>query len=348
MTTLPIQPLPAVLSAEQCSEHERVSALAARTKLTQAQRRSIEADAVDLVRQVRARAQPTLMESFLGEYGLSTAEGIALMTLAEAMLRVPDIPTTDALLADKVTGADWASHAGQSSSTLVNASTWALNLTQHLLADHEAGAHALVKRLGEPVVRRAMTQAMRELGRQFVLGRDIGEAVDKAAELEADGYAYSYDMLGEAARTRADAQRYTLSYASAIAAIARRNQGSIGANPGISVKLSALCPRYETLQHERALSRAVNRAGELALAAKLATSASTSTPRNQSGWSCRFTSSKRLLRRPQLAGWDGFGVVVQAYGRRALQPSSGCTRSPRSWTAASWSGWSRAPTGTPR
>ena len=146
------------------------------------------------------------MQGFLAEYGLSSREGVALMCLAEALLRVPDTETIDALIEDKIGASDWAAHLGQSSSPLVNASTWALLLTGKVLGEAEEGLvgalHGAIRRLGEPVIRAAVAQAMRELGHQFVLGRDMGEAKTRAAEQEAQGYSFSYDMLGEAAPHR--------------------------------------------------------------------------------------------------------------------------------------------------
>ena len=164
------------------------------------------------------------MESLLKEYPISSAEGLALMRLAEALLRVPDAETMDALIEDKIAPSDWGRHLGRSASSLVNASTWALMLTGKVLEDREPGVvghlRAAVKRLGEPVIRTAVARAMKEMGRQFVLGETIEAAMKRATELEARGYTYSYDMLGEAARTEADARRYHLAYSKAITAIA--------------------------------------------------------------------------------------------------------------------------------
>ncbi len=182
--------------------------------------------AAKIVRKVRTDARPGLMETFLAEYGLSTEEGIALMCLAEALLRVPDADTIDALIEDKIAPSDWGKHLGHSSSSLVNASTWALLLTGHVLDERGTGVtkalRGALKRLGEPVIRRAVGEAMRRLGRQFVLGETIDGAMNRAAGMEAKGYTYSYDMLGEAARTYADAARYRKAYEDAIAAIAKR------------------------------------------------------------------------------------------------------------------------------
>ena len=226
--------------------------------LDSAARARIVAAGADLVARIRASAKPGLMEVFLAEYGLSTDEGIALMCLAEALLRVPDADTMDALIEDKIAPSDWGRHLGKSASSLVNASTWALMLTGKVLDDREPGVvghlRAAVKRLGEPVIRTAVARAMKEMGRNFVLGETIDLAMKRAEELEQKGYTYSYDMLGEAARTEGDARRYHLSYSKAITAIARAaTHGDIRSNPGISVKLSALHPRYEVAKRSRVM-----------------------------------------------------------------------------------------------
>ncbi len=183
-----------------------VRRLIAESGLDAAARARITAAGADLVRQIRTSTKPGLMEVFLAEYGLSTDEGIALMCLAEALLRVPDAETMDALIEDKIAPSDWGRHLGKSASSLVNASTWALMLTGKVLDDREPGVvghlRAAVKRLGEPVIRTAVGRAMKEMGRQFVLGETIEAAMKRARELEAQGYTYSYDMLGEAATHR--------------------------------------------------------------------------------------------------------------------------------------------------
>ncbi len=311
----------AVRSAYTADEATIVRALIAAADLTVDGRRQISAVAADLVRAVRSSSDPTMMESFLAEYGLSTKEGIALMCLAEALLRVPDAETIDALISDKITPADWGKHLGQSSSSLVNASTWALMLTGRVLTVEDeslTGAlHGLVRRLGEPVVRNAVGQVMKEMGRQFVLGRSITEAVARARALEAKGYAYSYDMLGEAARTEADARRYHLAYCDAITALATRCTGDIRANPGISVKLSALHARYEFGQRDRVMSELVARARSLALLAKSANMGFNIDAEEADRLDLSLDVIEAALEDPALAGWDGFGVVVQAFGPRA-------------------------------
>ncbi|MBA4353048.1 MAG: bifunctional proline dehydrogenase/L-glutamate gamma-semialdehyde dehydrogenase, partial [Rhodobacter sp.] len=285
-------------------------------------RARITAAGADLVARIRASVKPGLMEVFLAEYGLSTEEGVALMCLAEALLRVPDAETMDALIEDKIAPSDWGRHLGKSASSLVNASTWALMLTGKVLEDREPGVvghlRAAVKRLGEPVIRRAVAQAMKEMGRQFVLGETIEAAMKRASELEAKGYTYSYDMLGEAARTEADARRYHLSYSKAITAIAAAAKGAdIRANPGISVKLSALHPRYEVAKRARVMAELVPRVRALAGLAKAAGLGFNIDAEEADRLALSLEVIEAVLSDPSLAGWDGFGVVVQAYGRRA-------------------------------
>ena len=290
--------------------------------LTRTDRESIAARAVELVRTTRARAGSSIMQGFLAEYGLSTREGVALMCLAEALLRVPDTETIDALIEDKIGASDWAGHLGHSSSPLVNASTWALLLTGKVLGEAEQGLagalHEAIKRLGEPVIRAAVAQAMRELGHQFVLGRDMREARQRAAAMEANGYSFSYDMLGEAARTEADARRYHLAYSDSITALADVGRGaSIRDRPGVSVKLSALHARYEFGQRDRVMTELVARLRSLALLAQSAGIGLNVDAEEADRLDLSLDVIEAVLADPALAGWDGFGVVVQAYGKRA-------------------------------
>ena len=285
-------------------------------------RETITAQGAELVRRIRNASRPGLMEVFLAEYGLSTDEGIALMCLAEALLRVPDAETMDALIEDKIAPSDWGRHLGHSASSLVNASTWALMLTGKVLDDREPGVvghlRAAMKRLGEPVIRTAVSRAMKEMGRQFVLGETIEKAMDRAEELEAKGYSYSYDMLGEAARTEADARRYHLSYSKAITAIASAAKGNdIRSNPGISVKLSALHPRYEVAKRTRVMEELVPRVRALAGLARAAGLGFNIDAEEADRLALSLEVIEAVLSDPALKGWDGFGVVVQAYGRRA-------------------------------
>ena len=225
-------------------------------------RAAIVHEATRLVEEIRAADSPSLMDVFLAEYGLSTEEGVALMCLAEALLRVPDASTIDALIEDKIAPSEWSSHIGHSSSPLVNASSWGLMITGKGLRDPEPGVagalRGMLKRLGEPVIRKAVSAAMRQMGQQFVLGETIQAAMARAAKTEARGFTYSYDMLGEAALTARDAARYATAYRDAITAIsAAAHHDQIAENPGISVKLSALHPRYEVAQSERVMAELV-------------------------------------------------------------------------------------------
>src|SRR5690242_6690857 len=237
----------------------------------------IAARARDLVQKVRAARQQGGLDAFLHEYELSSREGVVLMCLAEALLRIPDAETASLLIKDKLADADWRNHLGESESLFVNASTWALMLTGRVIGLDQEGQdlagvlRRLVARSGEPVIRQAVTQAMRILGRQFVMGRTIDEALERARANEKRGYRYSYDMLGESARTMKDAERYDRSYRAAIAAIGRAaaGRGPIE-GPGISVKLSALHPRYEFAQSRRVMDELVPRLLGLARLAKAA------------------------------------------------------------------------------
>ncbi|WP_420584637.1 bifunctional proline dehydrogenase/L-glutamate gamma-semialdehyde dehydrogenase PutA [Ruegeria sp.] len=303
-------------------QSEVLDQLIAHAKLTETDRSAICAGAAQLVRDIRSSTSPGMMEVFLAEYGLSTDEGVALMCLAEALLRVPDAETIDALIEDKIAPSDWGKHLGQSSSSLVNASTWALMLTGKVLDEGKtspvSALRGAIKRLGEPVIRTAVGRAMKEMGRQFVLGETIHSAMDRASGMEVKGYTYSYDMLGEAARTEADAARYHLSYSRAIAAIADTcTHDDIRANPGISVKLSALHPRYELAQEQRVMDELVPRLRALCLLAKAAGMGLNVDAEEADRLSLSLQVIEEVMAEPALAGWDGFGIVVQAYGPRA-------------------------------
>lgn len=266
------------------------------------------------------------VEDFLAEYGLSTAEGITLMCLAEALLRVPDSETAIALIRDKLSRNDWEQHLGKGENLFVNASTWGLMLSGkvlHLDTPENPGdlVRRLVARLGEPVIRGALQQAMRLMGRQFVMGRTIDEALDRARAFEKKGYHYSYDMLGEGARTHEDAARYADAYRMAITAIgkaAAKRGTSPFDRPGISVKLSALYPRYEWPHRHEAVPALAATLLDLAQRAKeygigLCVDAEEATRLDMS-----LDIIETVFSDPSLAGWDGFGLAVQAYQKRAL------------------------------
>jgi RHH-type proline utilization regulon transcriptional repressor/proline dehydrogenase/delta 1-pyrroline-5-carboxylate dehydrogenase len=302
-------------------EGEVLQRLVTVAALGDADRAAISSRAADLVRAVRGSSDPRLMEVFLSAYGLSTKEGVALMCLAEALLRVPDTETMDELIRDKIAPQDWSAHSGGSASIFVNASTWALMLTGRVLDEGEGAIErtlrGMVRRLGEPVIRTAVAAAMREMGEQFVLGRNIAEAVKRGSPLIKKGYLYSYDMLGEAARTEADAKRYFLAYRDAISTLdAGTNGPDIRFNPGISIKLSALHPRYEEMQRDAMLPVMSERLLQLALAARHARMGLNIDAEEADRLDLSLDVIERVLADSELAGWNGFGVVVQAYSPR--------------------------------
>ncbi|RJL19228.1 bifunctional proline dehydrogenase/L-glutamate gamma-semialdehyde dehydrogenase PutA [Paracoccus siganidrum] len=286
-------------------------------------RAAIAAAGADLVRAVRGGARPGLMEVFLAEYGLSTEEGVALMCLAEALLRVPDAATMDELIEDKIAPSEWGQHLGHSASPLVNASTWALMLTGKVLRGDETPGIAghlrnAVRRLGEPVIRSAVHRAMREMGQQFVLGETMQAAIRRGRDRVAKGFTYSYDMLGEAARTASDAADYLAAYEGAIAALAAgRGEGDLRDRPGVSIKLSALHPRYEASQHDRVMAELAPVVLQLCRLAARAGMGLNIDAEEQDRLDLSLDVIQAVLSDPSLAGWDGFGVVVQAYGKRA-------------------------------
>jgi RHH-type transcriptional regulator, proline utilization regulon repressor / proline dehydrogenase / delta 1-pyrroline-5-carboxylate dehydrogenase len=284
--------------------------------------------AAEFVEIARANAERSgLIDKFLQEYGLSTVEGVTLMRLAEALLRTPDAATANALIEDKIEAGDWAVHKGKSPFPLVNFSTRALMLTAAWLDDIEAkdplrrmaaATKDALDRLGEPVIRASVAQAMRIMGEHFVLGQTIDEAMRRARRYAKKGYVFSFDMLGEAAHTQADAQKYFTDYENAITSIAEHStHESAAENPGISVKLSALHPRYEYGKKERVLKELGDRVRTLALAAKSANMSFNIDAEECDRLDLSLDIVEMLMRDPAFAGWQGFGVVIQAYQRRA-------------------------------
>ncbi len=280
--------------------------------------------AAKLVEQIRAkRLSKGGLDAFLYEYDLSSEEGIALMCLAEALLRIPDSDTVDALLKDKITQADWASHLGQSHSFFVNASTWGLVLTGKLLQSEQTSGlgnvlRRFVGRSSAPIIRKAVKQAMQVLGRQFVMGQGIDEALKRAETYEAKGYRFSYDMLGEAARTEKDAERYFQAYQTAIIAIGKAALGkSLNDAPGISVKLSALHPRYEFAKKEVVVPFLIKQLKTLALAAQANNMTLTVDAEEADRLDISLDIIAAVFCDPDLAHWEGFGLAVQAYQKRA-------------------------------
>ena len=286
----------------------------------------IQALATDLVKKIRAdRLKRGGLDAFLIQYDLSTQEGIALMCLAEALLRIPDNATRDKLIKDKITTANWAVHAGQSPSLFVNAATWGLMLTGHVLkSEVEASSLYLtlkrfIERSSEPVIRAAILSMMRILGKQFVMGRTIEEALARAEELQTQGYRFSYDMLGEAAYTMKDAERYLNSYVEAIQKIGKASQGvGVIRGPSISIKLSALYPRYEFSQRDDVLKYLVPRVLNLAENAKQFDIALTIDAEETNRLDLSLDIMERVFTSPTLKDWQGAGLAVQAYQKRAF------------------------------
>ena len=281
----------------------------------------------------RARTHASGVDALMQEFSLSSTEGVALMCLAEALLRIPDKATADSLIADKLAGRDWERHLHRSPSLFVNAAAWGLLISGGLVAqrtqatepssgthnDNQLGdaLHRLVVRAGEPVIRKGMQLAMHLLGKQFVAGRTIAEALDAAREREARGYRHSYDMLGEAALTADDATRYTRAYEAAIHAIGCAAQGrSIVEEPGISIKLSALHPRYSRAQRERVLRELLPRLKHLALLAKHYGIGLSIDAEEADRLELSLDLIEALVSDPSLDDYDGLGVVVQAYQKR--------------------------------
>lgn len=310
-----------IRAAHLADETALLADLQNQASFTDAKKDAATHRATALVTKIRNEGDSGMMEVFMAEYGLSTNEGIALMCLAEALLRVPDSETVDALIEDKIAPSDWGSHLGKSSSSLVNASTWALMLTGKVLHDEEPGIAATLKsavrRLGEPVIRTAVSRAMKELGAQFVLGETIKEAVSRGKSKAREGFTFSYDMLGEAALSANDAEKFYDSYADAIKQIAEHcKSDDIRENPGISIKLSALHPRYELGQSERVMRELVISTKRLAHMARKANMGLNIDAEEADRLDISLDVIEAVLRDPDLAGWDGFGVVVQAFGKR--------------------------------
>ncbi len=287
----------------------------------------VQNTATELVRGVRRRsAQEGGLDAFMQQYDLSSKEGVLLMCIAEALLRIPDAATADRLIADKLTSARWEEHLGASDSLFVNASTWGLMLSGQMLSLEASDTlnparllGKLASRAGEPVVRTAMRQAMRIIGHQFVMGRTIDEALRRSRDGDNESYRYSFDMLGEAALTTDDAARYYDAYLDAIRRIgASAEEGAdIAAVPSISVKLSALHPRYEHFHRERVRAELVPRVVELAVAARDAGIAITIDAEESQRLEISLDVISAAFRAPVLRDYEGFGLAVQAYQRRA-------------------------------
>lgn len=317
----------AINHAYRADELCLITELCNKAELSAQQLLSIKEKATQLVQLVRSeRKKSTGIDSFLTEYALSSDEGIALMCLAEALLRVPDNATIDSLIKDKLAGGNWESHRGQSDSFFVNATTWALMLTGKVLTPEKAESTLskslmkLVNRSSEAVIRTAVDKAMRIMSKQFVMGRTINEALNRAKKKEKIGYRYSYDMLGEAALTSVDAERYFEAYKNAIESIGKQSDKHLNVyqKPGISIKLSALHPRYNESQHSRVMAELPTKLLALARLAKEYDIALTVDAEESERLELSMDVMEKVFRDDTLNGWDGFGLAVQSYQKRAF------------------------------
>jgi RHH-type proline utilization regulon transcriptional repressor/proline dehydrogenase/delta 1-pyrroline-5-carboxylate dehydrogenase len=295
-------------------EAEVLAPLLKHAALNSESRRRVENRALGMLAELRNAQASGWVNQFLQEYRLNTSEGIALLSLAEAFLRVPDPETADQLIADKLGDANWRAHAGKSDSTLVNSATWGLVIGRALVSDSEQASalKRLIARAGEPFVRQGVGAAMRMMGQIFVMGRTIEEAIARMKKRENKGFTASFDMLGEAARTFPDAERYYRSYQDAIKAVGKVAE----AGHSISVKLSALHPRYEVAQYDRCISSLTGQVEALAGLAKQCGIAVTIDAEESERLEMSLDIIEKVAGLPSLKGWDGLGMAVQAYGKR--------------------------------
>ena len=324
---LAASPLRAAITAlTRADEPALLPGLLAQAALDGAQADAAQALALRLARGVRERGRDGgragLVQQLLQEFSLSSGEGVALMCLAEALLRIPDAATRDALIRDKVGDADWQRHLGHSPSLFVNAAAWGLVLTGKLTStsSEKSLSSALTRVIGkggEPLIRQGVHRAMKLMGEQFVTGQNISEALANSRKYEAQGFRYSYDMLGEAAATEADAQRYLRDYEQAIHAIGAASAGrGIFEGPGISIKLSALHPRYSRAQYDRVMQELLPRVLHLAELAKQYDIGMNIDAEEADRLELSLDLMEALCAAPSLKGWSGIGFVVQAYQKR--------------------------------
>ncbi|MEO8123183.1 MAG: bifunctional proline dehydrogenase/L-glutamate gamma-semialdehyde dehydrogenase PutA, partial [Burkholderiales bacterium] len=316
----------AISAATRRPEPELLPALVEQATLTPAQTIEVEALALRIAAGVRERARASgragLVQSLLQEFALSSQEGVALMCLAEALLRIPDVATRNALIRDKIGTSNWQAHLGRSPSLFVNAATWGLLVTGKLVATHSdtglsTALRKVVSRGGEPLIRKGVDMAMRLMGEQFVTGETIREALANARAREAEGFRYSYDMLGEAALTARDAQAYLAAYEHAIHAIGRAAAGKgVIEGPGISIKLSALHPRYSRAKVRRVMAELYPRLFQLAQLALQYDIGLNIDAEEADRLELSLDLLERLCFEPALAGWNGIGFVIQAYQKR--------------------------------
>ncbi len=316
----------AITSAYRRPEPEALAMLLEQARLPKAQAEATNKLAMGIAEKLRnqksAGGRQGLVQGLLQEFSLSSQEGVALMCLAEALLRIPDKATRDALIRDKISNGNWSQHLGNSPSMFVNAASWGLLITGKLVATHnEAGLATSLNRLigkgGEPLIRKGVDMSMRLMGEQFVTGETIAEALANATNMESKGFRYSYDMLGEAALTDADAKRYLASYEQAIHAIGKASHGrGIYEGPGISIKLSALHPRYSRAQYERVMDELYPILLSLTQLAKQYDIGLNIDAEEADRLELSLDLLERLCFDPSLAGWNGIGFVIQAYQKR--------------------------------
>ncbi|MGV2832813.1 trifunctional transcriptional regulator/proline dehydrogenase/L-glutamate gamma-semialdehyde dehydrogenase [Pseudomonas shirazensis] len=316
----------AITSAYRRPEQEMVPMLLEQARLTTAQAEATNKLASGIAEKLRnqksASGRAGIVQGLLQEFSLSSQEGVALMCLAEALLRIPDKGTRDALIRDKISTGNWHPHLGNSPSLFVNAATWGLLLTGKLVSTHnESGLTSSLTRIigksGEPMIRKGVDMAMRLMGEQFVTGETIAEALANASRFESKGFRYSYDMLGEAALTEHDAQKYLASYEQAIHSIGKASHGrGIYEGPGISIKLSALHPRYSRAQYERVMDELYPRLLSLTLLAKQYDIGLNIDAEEADRLELSLDLLERLCFEPSLTGWNGIGFVIQAYQKR--------------------------------
>ncbi len=312
----------AINHAYLCDEAEQLNHLIPLVKLHEREQAQVQALARRLVNKVRSKeGVEGGIGALLHEYDLNTQEGVLLMSLAEALLRIPDAATASRLIQDKLSSAEWERHLGHSSSFFVNASTWGMLLTGRIVRLEKSSLlfNRLIGRSGEPVIRLAIKQAMRLISHQFVMGNTLDEALRHSREDRNKRYRYSFDMLGEAALTAADAERYFADYYHAITVLGEQiSPDDLLKHPGISVKLSALHPRYEYAKRQRVLDELSPRLLELAIAAKAANISMTIDAEEAERLDLSLDLFETVYRNELLTGWHGFGLAVQAYQKRAI------------------------------
>ncbi|CAI3926095.1 Proline dehydrogenase (PutA) (PDB:5KF6) [Commensalibacter communis] len=311
-----------ITEATRRSEMDCIQSLIQEATVSDTMNAQIKNHAKALTQYLRKHRNLKGVETLVQEFSLSSAEGVALMCLAEALLRIPDVETRDALIRDKISTGDWTSHAGFKKPIFTNAAAWGLAITGKLVTPVKEGNLAaaltkLAKRRGENVIRLSLDRAMRMMGEQFVLGQTIEDALKNSKKLEKIGFRYSYDMLGEAAITKEDAENYRIDYENALHAIGKSTQGSsVYERAGLSIKLSALHPRYSRAQHDRVMAELLPTLTNLILLARQYNVGINIDAEESERLELSLDLMEAICRHPELQNWNGIGFVVQAYGRR--------------------------------